>query len=111
MNNLENLVKQYETENPGKKAYYSYRMGQIPDRPNPRFMDWMAELASRPTCGVEQRKFLDVLGLKGKFSKTNYAVTVGEDDDSLILGSDFYLLDVARNQKDYVDFEKVIKGK
>ena len=59
MNQLNKLIEQYETENPGKKAYYSYRMGQIPDRPNPRFMDWMAELASRPTCGVEQRKFLD----------------------------------------------------
>ena len=103
MNELNKLIQQYETENPGKKAKPQYMTSYDAD-----FVEF---LASRPTCGKEQRKFLDVLGLKGKFSKTNYAVTVGEDDDSLILGSDFYLLDVARNQKDYVDFEKVIKGK
>jgi len=103
MNELNKLIQQYETENPDKKAAYRFQ------NMNHWGGDFVLWLASRPTCGVEQRKFLDVLGLKGKFSKTNYAVTVGEDDDSLILGSDFYLLDVARNQKDYVDLEKVIK--
>ena len=111
MNELNKLIEQYEKENKLKLAKDSYYCLSADKDIEFYTNDFVLWLASRPTCGVEQRKFLDVLGLKGKFSKTNYAVTVGEDDDSLILGSDFYLLDVARNQKDYVDFEKVIKGK
>ena len=118
MNQLNKLIEQLEnTLDSARKMYHNseqwYSEPEYNDtyemRLNKCFDDLKA-FASRPTCGVEQRKFLDVLGLKGKFSKTNYAVTVGEDDDSLILGSDFYLLDVARNQKDYVDLQKVLKG-
>lgn len=69
MNELNKLIEQYETENPGEKAYHSYRMGHIPDRPNPRFMEWMAKLASRPTCSKNERAFLDEI--KDKFMVHN----------------------------------------
>jgi len=53
MKQLEKLAKQFEKENPGEKAL------------DPEYGDWNNEfvewLASRPTCGVEQRKFLDLL--------------------------------------------------
>ena len=51
MNQLNKLIEQYETENPGKKAKPQYMTSYDAD-----FVEF---LASRPTCGVEQRKFLD----------------------------------------------------
>ena len=51
MNELNKLIQQYETENPGKKAKPQYMTSY-----DAEFAEW---LASRPTCGVEQRKFLD----------------------------------------------------
>ena len=51
MTPLNKLIEQYETENPGKKAKPQYMTSYDAD-----FVEF---LASRPTCGVEQRKFLD----------------------------------------------------
>ena len=51
MNQLNKLIEQYETENPGKKAKPQYMTSYDAD-----FVEF---LASRPTCGVEQRKCLD----------------------------------------------------
>mgnify|MGYP003441333852 FL=1 len=104
MNNLENLVKQYETKNPGKKAYYSYRMGQIPDRPNPRFMDWMAELASRPTCGVEQRKFLDEV--ENRFNVLKYMA----DDSFAGIGYSMSATKLMKEDLQDIDLQKVLEG-
>ena len=104
MNNLENLVKQYETKNPGEKAYYSYRMGQIPDRPNPRFMDWMAELASRPTCGVEQRKFLDEV--ENRFNVLKYMA----DDSFAGIGYSMSATKLMKEDLQDIDLQKVLKG-
>ncbi len=47
---LTKLIEQYERENPGEKAF----SGEFGWRE--KFVLW---LASRPTCGVEARKFLN----------------------------------------------------
>jgi hypothetical protein len=58
MNNLENLIMEYEKENPGKKARKSGKWAFTLD-----FTIWQAneieKLASRPTCG-EEYMFEDV---------------------------------------------------
>lgn len=57
MNELNKLIQQYETENPGEKAFHEriFVGGSIRVY-HEEFVEW---LASRPTCGKEQRKFLD----------------------------------------------------
>ena len=54
MNEPNKLIEQYERENPGTKAKLDLGYGHY--RWYDQFVLW---LASRPTCGVEQRKFLD----------------------------------------------------
>ena len=54
MNELEQLIEQYESENyPFKAVSYN---GERNNMYSQGFVEW---LATRPTCGVEQRKFLD----------------------------------------------------
>ena len=72
MTPLDKLIQQYERESPGKKA----RMNIVGDGSiwYDGFVEWLVEtytnsfkhmesqiksLESRPTCGKEQRKFLD----------------------------------------------------
>ena len=54
MDQLTKLIEQYETENPERKAKDPFF-----DEWEDDFVNWMAAFASRPTCGLEQRKFLD----------------------------------------------------
>lgn len=82
MNQLTKLIEQYETENPGKKAKPQYMTSYDAD-----FVEF---LASRPTCGKEQRKFLDEVEL----------VIYRSDDTFVVL-----------NQRFKTDLQKVIKGK
>jgi hypothetical protein len=59
---LEKIILEYTRET-GKKAKTAYSFGSTyPDLFSKDFVLW---LASRPTCGVEQRKFLDEVE-KGK---------------------------------------------
>ncbi|ATN94987.1 hypothetical protein [Leptospira phage LE3] len=53
MTPLDKLIQQYERENPGETAYVNPPMNLDFSS---KFTRW---LASRPTCGKEQRKFLD----------------------------------------------------
>ena len=95
MNELNKLIQQYETENPDKKAAYRFQ------NMNHWGGDFVLWLASRPTCGVEQRKFLD------EVEKLKYEVVLGcdglakelGDDQPIIYGSDFS-----------ANLSKVIKG-
>lgn len=66
MNNLENLIMEYEKENPEKKAFarnYNKYGNEQPPTYNNEFVKWQAneieKLASRPTCG-EEYMFEDV---------------------------------------------------
>ena len=75
-NKLTKLIEQYEAENPGYKAEYKLETGT---HWRDGFVLW---LVSRPTCGVEQRKFLDHIE---KISLTEslghpYIDTVWQDD-------------------------------
>ena len=102
MNELNKLIEQYERET-GEKALIPERLGFHAEHYSNRFIVWaIAILASRPTCGVEQRKFLD------EVEKLKYEVVLGcdglakelGDDQPIIYGSDFT-----------VNLQKVIKGK
>ncbi|TGN08585.1 hypothetical protein [Leptospira bandrabouensis] len=58
MNQLNKLIEQYH----GDKVMLSLVLEEILQSKSPKLMivsDWIKQLASRPTCGVEQRKFLD----------------------------------------------------
>lgn len=90
MNQLNKLIEQYERENPGKKAYSN--LNNNTRLYHDEFVEW---LASRPTCGKEQRKFLD------EVEKLNIKEGIVFDDDasSILYASDFE-----------ADLQKVIKG-
>jgi hypothetical protein len=94
MSELEKLIEQYEKENPGKNAmfcnaqYYYHR----------KFVYW---LASRPTCGVEQRKFLDEV--------ENGKLQIREEGG--IIETKILIEDSCMTQYDFKsDLQKVIKG-
>jgi len=99
MNELNKLIEQYERENPGKKAQYERALNsyscviELEDE----FINWMAKLASRPTCGKEQRKFLDEVE---KFI-FNHLIGgyVPEHGDSMLFQSEFES-----------DLQKVVQG-
>ena len=57
MNQLNKLIQQYEAENPGKKAKTEYTFGRVTIKVYTD--EFVLCLASRSTCGKEQRKFLD----------------------------------------------------
>ena len=69
MNELNKLIQQYETENPDKKAAYRFQ------NMNHWGGDFVLWLASRPTCGVEQRKFLDEIREKFYYNKEEQGLT------------------------------------
>ena len=115
MNELNKLIQQYERDNPGKKAkislgldYYQWSDG---------FVNWLVEsfinsfqhmdsqiksLESRPTCGKEQRLFLDVIEKDGVIEDGNLGQTmyIGETSMSEISSNDF----------NPISLEKVITG-
>ena len=88
MNQLTKLIQQYEAENPGKKAKTEYTFGRVTIKVYTD--EFVLCLASRSTCGKEQRKFLDEVEL----------VIYRSDDTFVVL-----------NQRFKTDLQKVIKGK
>jgi len=102
MNQLNKLIEQYETENPGKKAkekIYLVNGEWVCNRYTNEFVLW---LATRPTCGVEQRKFLDEVE-KFEHSQSNIGT-----NDKLISSHDKGVL--IWQSKFTADLNKVIKG-
>lgn len=77
MNQLNKLIEQYETENPDRKAG-SFNIGVFFGTPD--FILW---LASRPTCGKEQRKFLDEIEKYGPSALYNTAKTLHDNHISM----------------------------
>ena len=109
MNQLNKLIEQYETENPGKKAVYTDdppRGGLPIDYYEEDFALW---LASRPTCGVEQRKFLDEVENSGIIDQYANVKDDGCDQFNIIIGGETTIHDL-----DFYpaikDIKKVIKG-
>lgn len=90
MNELNKLVKQYEKENPGERATLD---GLIFAK---SFIEW--QLATRPTCGKEQRKFLSII----------------EQESSYITGKrpriTFRNVNIPKEKFTELDLLKVIKG-
>ena len=93
MNELNKLIQQYETENPGKKAKPQYMTSYDAD-----FVEF---LASRPTCGKEQRKFLDEVEKEGEYVDDGRRFGKGIDIGKI---SAIYQFDTK------ADLQKVIKG-
>jgi hypothetical protein len=89
MNQLEKLIEQFEIEN-REEAFIDLNSGVRSYAPE--FMLW---LASRPTCGIEQRKFLDKIEKEGQYFNGD-AVRVNQ---SILYGISFG-----------VNLKKVIKG-
>ncbi len=93
---LTKLIEQYERENPWK---FAKNTAFLFPKWNDEFVLW---LASRPTCGVEQRKFLD------EVEKLEYDETFGTEvlrkkeltTQPIIFGCEF----------PRIDLQKVIKG-
>ena len=56
--NLDKLIEQYESETTGNAIARKYDDNLYSD-------DFVLWLANRPTCGLEQRKFLDEIELYG----------------------------------------------
>jgi len=108
MNNLENLIMEYEKENPGKKAFarnYNKYGNEQPPTYNNEFVKWQAneieKLASRPTCGKEQRLFLDEIENKAEVDHCYYEP--GDPHPGF-----FLIFDDCDFGK--IDLQKVIKG-
>jgi len=98
MNELNKLIEQYERENPGEKATYQQLLvpGKVWTVYTDKFVLW---LATRPTCGVEQRLFLDEVE---KFQLS---------PSSVIRKENVHLRDyVDLCNYTRIDFQKVIKG-
>lgn len=100
MNQLTKLIEQYERENPEEKATYQVTelMYEVSDQWSKNFVRW---LASRPTCGKEQRLFLDEV--------ENNFLPIDHDDYDII---EHNKGNSALESWDFgeIDFEKVIKG-
>jgi|JI10StandDraft_1071094.scaffolds.fasta_scaffold1643484_1 hypothetical protein len=96
MDQLNKLIKQYERENPGQKAKDSYYCLSTDKDIEFYTDDFVLWLASRPTCGQEQRLFLD------EVEKMEYM------GNGLVKDSTYYLA-VIEDQFE-ADLSKVIKG-
>lgn len=59
MDNLTKLTEKFEAENPVKKAFTRNFNKYGNEQPPTYTNDFVLWLASRPTCGKEQRLFLD----------------------------------------------------
>lgn len=83
MDHLVKLIEQYERENPGQRAIRA--TGLTTHEIELRFALWLANqienLASRPTCGKEQRLFLDEVEKYGHFIKRNQSIGFAPNDD------------------------------
>ena len=101
MDQLNKLIKQYERENPGQKAKDSYYCLSTDKDIEFYTDDFVLWIASRPTCGEEQRKFLDEI--------ENNFLPIATDDYEII---EHNKGDSALESWDFgeIDFEKVIKG-
>ena len=89
MSKLDKLIQQYKQENPGEPTF----SGECGWRDE--FVEW---LASRPTCGQEQRKFLDEIEKKHvDWYNVSEAFVVKSD-------TQFHQCDFT------ADLQKVIKG-
>ena len=95
MTPLNKLIEQYERENPGETAYVNPPMNLDFSS---KFTRW---LASRPTCGKEQRKFLDEVEKNFEMPNTDDKTIQHKFGESLIDGYDF---------EDICDLQKVVKG-
>lgn len=99
------LINQYKKET-GKSAYKSETSdGYTFDYIDTKFAKWMATqikvLASRRTCGIEQRLFLDEIEKLRYSDKYNHAFDIeGNEDYGLIIQEDFE-----------ADLQKVVEGK
>ena len=96
MNQLNKLIEQYETENPGKKAKPQYMTSYDAD-----FVEF---LASRPTCGVEQRKFLDEV--ENRFNVLKYMA----DDSFAGIGYSMSATKLMKEDLQDIDLQKVLEG-
>lgn len=102
MNELNKLIEQYERENPGNRARLS---DPCDGRLNENFAVWMAKLASRPTCGKEQRKFLDEVEKRGKINASKDLGFSDEDTNNIMDMTSFLFQKTFKS-----DLKKVIKG-
>lgn len=109
MNELNKLIQQYEKENPGKKVKDPFF-----DEWEDEFVEWLVgsftnsfdhmnsqikSLQSRPTCGKEQRLFLDEVEQAGIFVNEPIFQGVTFPQGSVL------------DQDDYdADLQKVVKG-
>ena len=104
---LDKLIEQYEQKTGEvartKTRYCYYREDGEPDEAirntwTDHFVEW---LANRPTCGVEQRKFLDEVETKGEMAEHGSHLTLDGKNTRY-----YELLQI-----DFVsDLSKVIKG-
>lgn len=97
MDQLSKLIEQYE-ENPTRKAIVDSMQRIDFSKYTNEFVEW---LASRPTCGIEQRLFLDEI----------------EKDGEIVNGSDLSVTKKEHPPWNYFfgeyfncDFNKVING-
>ncbi len=88
MNQLTKLIEQYEKENPEKYPIFIDDYGN--ESFSPDFVALLVRLASRPTCGEEQRKFLDEVEKYGHLLKRTQKIGFAPNEE--------------------YDIEKVIKG-
>jgi len=99
MNQLNKLIQQYEAENPGKKAKTEYTFGRVTIKVyTDEFVLW---LASRPTCGKEQRLFLDEVE-KFNYRKVNIGTTdecITSDDCGVIIWQSKFIADLQKVTK------------
>lgn len=98
MNELNKLIQQFEKENPGRVAYE----GDIESNCD-FYKNFVLWLATRPTCGVEQRKFLDEV--EKAFTMFNHWMVKKDRSKTDPYSSELNSIDFPN-----VDFEKVIKG-
>ena len=96
MNQLTKLIEQYEKENPEKYPIFIDDYGN--ESFSPDFVALLVRLASRPTCGEEQRKFLDEIREKGAWVEYEYSdeseIFIAQEiqlGHSTICAEDFYL--------------------
>ncbi len=91
---LNKLIEQYETENPNKPKAIQW-MNRLISYYNELFVEWFV---NRPTCGVEQRKFLDEIE-KGALAEDSFGKGIYIKEYSFMYQEDFS-----------ANLSKVIKG-
>ncbi len=111
MDQLNKLIKQYERENPGQKAKDSYYCLSTDKDIEFYTDDFVLWLASRPTCGVEQRLFLDDIEKMSEYIPPRKTYDSMEISASIIGSDDKDPYCYELWQCDFTaDLSKVIKG-